>query len=115
MRKNERPLDFILIRQKDNILSIVNQMQATDSLASIRRDCDRIADYLIILSELWMEADYGYKLTEIAQRMVVLMTEAYYNSDNHKRRSGIFDQRMRFIKLHDSWHREMTSRKLMAG
>jgi|TARA_R100000149_G_C5868295_1_gene132670 hypothetical protein len=101
---NERPLEFILVRQKDNILAIVNQMQWTDTLDSLRTDCDTVANHLLILSELWVEADYAYKLTEICERLVSLLSEAYMKAENHKRRQGLGILRMRFIKLSDTFY-----------
>ena len=100
-------LDNVLIRQKDNILAILNNMQHSDKAGDIRTTCERIIDRLNTVSELWLSVrpSYGYKLVEICERCLTFLTEAWSQCEPmHARRMEILQGlRMRFIKLSDSY------------
>lgn len=64
--QNKTQLDFILIRQKDNILKEINQGNLSVALAKLK-----------LVKELWSACEYLYKYEELLGRL------------NHKLRSRV--------------------------
>jgi hypothetical protein len=50
--------DFLLVRQKDFILDLVNRKRTVEATAC-----------LAVLKELWYEHSYGYKYEELTERI----------------------------------------------
>jgi hypothetical protein len=55
---NDHQLDFILIRQKDYIISLIDNRRLVEARCCLRT-----------VSELWLANNYEYKLNELAQRI----------------------------------------------
>jgi hypothetical protein len=56
--QNKTQLDFILIRQKDNILKEINQGNLSVALAKLK-----------LVKELWSACEYRYKYEELLNRL----------------------------------------------
>lgn len=54
----EQQLDFILVKQKDTIISLINSKCFAEAETA-----------LLVVEELWMECSYGYKINEIRSRI----------------------------------------------
>lgn len=64
-------LDFILIRQKDNLLHQLNVLDTSfdlDKALAFRKQIE-------LIRELWVEFDYSYKLEEILLRFNELLNK----------------------------------------
>jgi hypothetical protein len=55
---SEESIDFILIRQKDYIISLIDNHRLVEARCCLRT-----------VSELWLANNYEYKLNELAQRI----------------------------------------------
>lgn len=55
---NEKQLDFLIVRQKDKILQLINHSRKKEALIA-----------LDVVKELWDHCDYTYKYDEIKERI----------------------------------------------
>ena len=60
--QNQEQLDFILIRQKDNIIREINQGNLTVAIAKLK-----------LVKELWVDCEYLYKYEELLTRINYLL------------------------------------------
>ena len=74
--------DLVLVRQKDSLLNSINQaevlLHCTDKSSLFTSGViaiDSAMSQLELVRELWLNEDYGYKVAELSQRMLLVIEE----------------------------------------